>query len=170
MCSGDVPALFYVYRVLQNYELLAGGEKVLQKQLKKEYGQSFEELLTALENGTPPTPPEVLLKDVDTAIHFLKQLGRFKQELGDYAPGIESKKTVPIGLQVNNIPVESRSTSDSLIFSEVGPKKDLTVMVQWPEEVSSPMVTVLPLTPGQPKKYPGKTIKGQEPVGPNHSK
>lgn len=102
MCNGDVSALFYVYRVLQKFEALAGGEKVLQAQLKKEYGQPFERLLRALESGTPPAPPKASAQDVDTAICFLKQMGRFEPELSDYVPGIEGKKTVNIGAQVSH--------------------------------------------------------------------
>jgi hypothetical protein len=170
MCSGDISALFYLYRVLQKYEISVGGEQVLQAQLKKEYGQPFQRLIEALESGTPPTPPEASTQDVDTAIRFLKQLGRFKQELADYVPGVEGKKMVPIGVQVNPFLVEFYSTSDSLIFSKVGPQKDLTVIVQWPEDATSPTVTVLPLVSSQPKTHPKKAINGQEPIGPNHSK
>jgi hypothetical protein len=101
MCSGDESALFYVYRVLQNFKALAGGDKVLHAQLKKEYGEPFERVLKALESGTPPAAPEVSVQDVDTAICFLKQLGRFEQELADYVPGIEGKTTLNVGVQVH---------------------------------------------------------------------
>jgi hypothetical protein len=101
MCSGDESALYYVYRVLQNFNSLPGAEAIMQTQLKKEYGQPFGRMLMALENGTPLAPPEVSLRDVDTAICFLKQLGRFQEELEDYVPGTEGKKAVQVGVQVN---------------------------------------------------------------------
>jgi hypothetical protein len=115
MCSGNESALFYVYRVLQTYEALAGGEKVMRAQLKKEYGQSFERLLKALRNGTSPVPPEVSTQDVDAALCLLKKLGRFEPELADYVPGTKGKKTINIGLQVNDS-VRLIFAYDSLIF------------------------------------------------------
>jgi hypothetical protein len=167
MSNVDESALFYVYRVLQNFGKMAGAEKVLQVQLQKEYGQPFERLLQALDAGKPPAPPDVSPQDVDTALCYLKRLGRFEPELEDYKPGFEGKKTTNVGVQVKpsrSILVCVRLTSLSF---EVGPKKDLTVIVKWPEDATCPLVTVLPVPPSQPKK---KGAKGQDLKGPNHSK
>jgi hypothetical protein len=100
-------------------------------------------------------------------------MGRFEQEQSDYVPGIEGKKTVNIGEYRStgeSYQVELYPMSESVILSEVGPKKDLTIMIQWPQDATSPMVTVLPLGSGQPKTHSGETVNGQEPIGPNHSK
>jgi hypothetical protein len=166
MCSGDESALFYVYRVLQKFNAFAGAESIIQAQLKKEYGQPFQHMLNALESRTLPTPPEVSAQDVDTAICFLKQLGRFEPELADYVPGIKGKKTVQVGVQVNAF-CSSMLPRVTYFSWEVGPKKDLMVIVQWPEDALLSMVTVLPLVSGQPKR---RLLKSQEPIGPNHSK
>lgn len=101
MCSGDVSALFYVYRVLQTLESTIGGAEVLKKQLRKEYGKSFDDLMNGLDNGNRPATPVVLAEDVDKALGFLKHLGRFQEELADYEPGYAGKKTMPMGIEVN---------------------------------------------------------------------
>ena len=123
MCNSDESALFYLYRVLQNYEALAGGEKVMQAQLKKEYGQPFERLLKALQSGTPPSSPEVSPEDVDTAICLLKKLGRFEPELADYVPGMKGKKTVNLGVQVNFSCSNHNAAYDLTFLWRLDPKR-----------------------------------------------
>lgn len=95
-------ALAYIYRVFQKYAGLMGGEKILQAQMKKEYGSLFDRVLEALENGKPLATPKVSTQEIDVALGFLKQLGRFRKELAEYVPGtINGKKTITIAVQVN---------------------------------------------------------------------
>lgn len=97
MRNADISALYYLYRVLQK----GPSELNLKKQLKKEYGKPFEKLMKDLDANMPPPAPEVSSKDIEEALEFLRQSGRFKEELEDYTPGdIETKKTANMGIQV----------------------------------------------------------------------
>ncbi|KZP32375.1 hypothetical protein FIBSPDRAFT_695448, partial [Athelia psychrophila] len=116
MFNADESALFYMYRVFQRWETAEDAKhQYLRKQLRKEYGIPFENVMNALDNGIFPAPPTVSTEELDAMLTVFKKTGRFSEELRDYVPGAKGKKTVPRGIQV-------------------GPKKDLTVMLEWPED------------------------------------
>lgn len=110
MFNADESALFYVYRVLQRWETTSGNVKqqYLRKQLRKEYGIPFENVMNALDSGIHPAPPTVATEELDAMITFFKKTGRFSEELRDYVPGAKGKKTVPRGIQVPTIHFFSR--------------------------------------------------------------
>jgi hypothetical protein len=87
MRNADEAALSYVYRVLQEWEILRGGESTVVFQLGKEYGPPFERVLHALSIGRPPAVEQVLSTEVDEVLGFLQQSGRFQEELEGYIPG-----------------------------------------------------------------------------------
>jgi hypothetical protein len=89
--NADEGALSYIYHVLQDWEIFAGGESTVVAQLGKEYGPSFEHVLHALSIGRPPAVEQVLSTEVDEVIGFLQQSGRFQEELDGYIPGSSGK-------------------------------------------------------------------------------
>lgn len=99
MHNADISALYYLYRILQE----GSHDHDLKKQLKKEYGKPFEQLMRDLDANTPPPAPAVSAKDIETGLDFLKQAGRFQEEMIDYIPGdIEAKKTVHLAMLVGS--------------------------------------------------------------------
>lgn len=102
MFNADESALFYVYRVLQTWENMEGNAKrqLVRKQLRKEYGMPFENVVDALDGGHPPVAPTVSTEELDAMIVFFQKTGRFSEELRNYVPGAKGKKTVTMGLQV----------------------------------------------------------------------
>lgn len=109
MFNADESALFYMYRVFQRWETVEDAkQQYLHKQLRKEYGIPFENVMTALDSGTHPAPPIVSTEELDAMITFFKKTGRFSEELRDYVPGAKGKKTVPRGIQVPTIHFFSR--------------------------------------------------------------
>jgi hypothetical protein len=91
MRNADEAALYYVYRVLQKWEMCRGGEPTVVAQLGKEYGPHFERVLHALSIGRPPAVGQVLLTEVDEVLGFFQQSGRFKEELEEYISGAGAK-------------------------------------------------------------------------------
>src|ERR1700735_3733547 len=97
--NADEAALSYVYRALQDWEMLTGGESTVVAQLGKEYGPPFERVLHALSIGRPPAVEQVLLTEVDEVLGFLQQSGRFQEELEGYIPG-SGGKVVKLDVEV----------------------------------------------------------------------
>jgi hypothetical protein len=89
--NADEAALSYVYCVLQEWEMFTGGESTVVAQLGKEYGPPFERVLHALSIGRPPAVEPPLSTEVDEALVFLQQSGRFQEELEGYIPGSGGK-------------------------------------------------------------------------------
>ncbi|KAF7980544.1 hypothetical protein HWV62_37687 [Athelia sp. TMB] len=147
MASGDESALFYVYRVMDRQ---VSKIQLLQRQLRREYGTSFENIMKALDSGHPPAAPEVSTEEIDKMLVLFQRKGRFSAELQNYNPGLQGKKTQPMACQV-------------------GPKKDLTVFLSWPEDTVTSSITVLPL--GKESWINSRYTKPQTPdiLGPNHS-
>lgn len=57
-------------------------------------------MFAALDRGQPPSPPEVSLEDTKRTIRYLKDLGRFKEELEYYVPETDTEEQM-MGLQVH---------------------------------------------------------------------
>ncbi|KAJ6607916.1 hypothetical protein B0H10DRAFT_1816854 [Mycena sp. CBHHK59/15] len=114
-------ALLYVYRVLQNY---GGDDAVLRGQLRKEYGETFDRMLATLRKGAPPSYDEVPREEIDAVLRMLRKLGRFEEELAGYVSG--TGRTAKLGMQV-------------------GPKKDLMVVVNYPFDALPPIASVTPI-------------------------
>ncbi|KAJ7618399.1 hypothetical protein FB45DRAFT_931555 [Roridomyces roridus] len=78
-------ALLYVYRVLQKAH---STEDVLRKQLRREYGVSFDNVLAALARGEKQVfKGDVTRGEIDDALSHLKDKGRFKEQLKDFEIG-----------------------------------------------------------------------------------
>ncbi|KAJ7476989.1 hypothetical protein B0H11DRAFT_1306568 [Mycena galericulata] len=116
-------ALLYMYRVLQKY---GGDDAVLRGQLRKEYGTTFDNMAAALRRKEQPTFDKVSRAEMDAALSNLRKLGRFEEELGGYVSGVG--KSCTLGMQV-------------------GPKRDVTVFVQYPLDALPPIVTLTPINP-----------------------
>jgi hypothetical protein len=91
MRNADEAAISYVYRVLEEWEMVRGGESTVVAQLGKEYGPPFECVLHALSIGCPPAVEQVLSTEVDEVLGFFQQSGRFQEELEGYIPGSGGK-------------------------------------------------------------------------------
>ncbi|KAJ6544177.1 hypothetical protein B0H19DRAFT_1169839 [Mycena capillaripes] len=128
-------ALMYVYRVLQKYR---GDDAVLRRQLRKEYGVTFDNMAAALRRKVMPTFDEVSRAQTDTALRQLRRLGRFEEELSGY--GIGTGESCTLGVQV-------------------GPKREILVQVKYPIDAMPPSASVTPIPIG--KRAPAKG------VGPN---
>ena len=89
--NADEAALSYVYSVLQDWEISTGEEPIVAAQLGKEYGLPFERVLHALSIGRPPAVEPPLPTEVDEALVFLQQSGRFQKVLEGYIPGSGGK-------------------------------------------------------------------------------
>ncbi|KAK0245288.1 hypothetical protein EDD85DRAFT_943692 [Armillaria nabsnona] len=134
-------ALLYVYRVLQTYAQGGSREHSVQEQLKREYGEPLWNRMQALVRQGPPfTIPEVSRKDVDATIKAFRQLKRFTTELRSYTIGTGT--IANLGLQV-------------------GPKKDICVIVRFPEDAMPPPCILVPIPNAAPK------VPARNAVGPN---
>ncbi|VDB90297.1 unnamed protein product [Peniophora sp. CBMAI 1063] len=126
MTEGHEGALLYFYRVLQrsnsatSERMYQRFELDLRRQIKREYGEPAERMFAALDRGRPPTPPEVTVEEVKRSLRYLKDLGRFKEELEYYVPE-EDNTSQMMGLQV-------------------GPMKDVTAIVHFPKGTMPPQV------------------------------
>ncbi|KAF7331009.1 hypothetical protein MVEN_02441200 [Mycena venus] len=101
-------ALRYVYVVLQKHRI---DDEVLRRQLRKEYGATFDRMFAALQHGRMPTFDEVSRQEIDIALSHLRQTGRFDEDLKSYKIG--SGESMGVGIQV-------------------GPKREIVVRVQYP--------------------------------------
>ncbi|KAJ7174409.1 hypothetical protein C8R46DRAFT_1347583 [Mycena filopes] len=115
-------ALLYVYRVLQRF---GGDDAVLRTQLRKEYGKTFDNMAAALRRKETPTYDQVSREQMDTALSHLQKLGRFEEELSEFTVG--SGENCMLGIQV-------------------GPKREVTVIVQYPLQITPPSVDLTPIT------------------------
>ncbi|KAJ7755217.1 hypothetical protein B0H16DRAFT_1315834 [Mycena metata] len=131
-------ALLYIYRVLQKFR---GDDALLRAQLRKEYGKTFDNMAAALRRQETPTYDKVSREQMDTALGHLKKLGRFEEELSNFVIG--SGESCTLGIQV-------------------GPKREVTVITQFPFEIMPPNVDLTPITSTN-KRPPSQCI------GPNFS-
>jgi len=81
--------MLYMHRALQRSVTQGEMEKtMLQQQLGREYGETWERVLKADKAGKPPrNPGKVSRQKTDNALGCLKRLGRFGAVLKDYVPG-----------------------------------------------------------------------------------
>ncbi|KAJ7638165.1 hypothetical protein FB45DRAFT_1022973 [Roridomyces roridus] len=106
-------ALLYVYRVLQDPDRNVN-EKLLQNQLRREYGATFDNVLVALGRGKSPAfEGQVSREDIEKALSSLKTAGRFKPQLEHFVSG-------------------AGGTSMTMICRR---KKDVIVVVEYPFDV-----------------------------------
>ncbi|KAJ7638171.1 hypothetical protein FB45DRAFT_396869 [Roridomyces roridus] len=109
-------ALLYVYRLLQKRSVATVNEKLLQNQLRREYGATFDSVLAALGRGEPTVfEGEVSREDIEKALSSLKAAGRFKPQLGHFVSGAGGKSMK--------------------MFRQVGLHKDVRVVVDYPLDV-----------------------------------
>lgn len=114
MSNADVSSLFYICLVLQTLASTVEGKELIKAQLAKEYGQPFEHVLKALDEKNPPSSFEVSAEEVDQALVFLKQAGRFEEELAGFKPGSDGKNITSIQLPVcetSSLMVASKASS-----------------------------------------------------------
>jgi hypothetical protein len=79
MRNADEAAISYVYRVLEEWEMVRGGESTVVAQLGKEYGPPFECVLHALSIGCPPAVEQVLSTEVDEVLGSSNSPAAFKK-------------------------------------------------------------------------------------------
>ncbi|KZP16908.1 hypothetical protein FIBSPDRAFT_894667 [Athelia psychrophila] len=170
LASADESALFYLYRALQRSETMSGNaeQQPLRKQLLREYGTPFENVMKALDSGHPPAVPTVSPEDIDRMLVLLQKTSRFAVELRDYTPGAKGKKTVRRDFRVCSLHFILSSSGSQGGF-EVGPKKDLSMIVDWPADTAVSTVTVAPLGMESVLWHnpPAHLVTGP---GPNHRK
>ncbi|KAJ7663034.1 hypothetical protein B0H17DRAFT_310922 [Mycena rosella] len=129
-------ALLYVYRVLQKFR---GDDAVLRTQLRKEYGETFDNMAAALRRKEQPTFDEVSREEMDAALSQLRKLGRFEKELSAYVTG---------------------SGASSKIGMQVGPQREVIVIINYPAEALAPIAKVTPIVSLSRRPLPNG-------VGPN---
>ncbi|RDB15627.1 hypothetical protein Hypma_004013 [Hypsizygus marmoreus] len=102
-------AMLYVYRVLQRS---AAGDVGLRAQLAREYGETWERVWRVEKAGGKHKQVDpVGREEVEKAVMWLKDNGRFKVELRGFVPGVgETQKSAIV----------------------VGPKQDVTVVADFP--------------------------------------
>ncbi|KAJ7499659.1 hypothetical protein FB451DRAFT_1073901 [Mycena latifolia] len=131
-------ALLYVYRVLQKYR---GDDAVLRGQLRKEYGTTFDNMAAALRRKEQPTFDEVSREEMDATLSQLLSVGRFEEELGGFVSGLGD--TQKLGMQV-------------------GPQRDVTVVVNYPAQALGPVATLVPIVSTSRRSLPESSR-----IGPN---
>lgn len=88
MRKPDPSALIYLYRVLQNQMADGVTLEIVQDQMKREYGQTFVDLLKDLAAGNAPQIPTVPVEEIEGALVWLKDSHRFDAELENFTPGV----------------------------------------------------------------------------------
>ncbi|KIJ42083.1 hypothetical protein M422DRAFT_254783 [Sphaerobolus stellatus SS14] len=117
MCGiegGIEASLFFVYQSLQLETSIY--PKTLQRQFTGEYGKIWERTWEAYQREEPYTTPRAIARaEIDQALQWLKEAGRFKNELQDFVPGQGEYHTYPF---------------------TIGQDLKLKVHVEWPRKLT----------------------------------